>query len=173
MGDQIPDWRGPVQRRLDELLSARLGGIQDQRGEPAPAPDYYQQLLDLMRRYSPESRTPDAIRVGDYGAFKRMIDGLSGRPAPVQNTSPHAPPWNFVQLAGVPILVEDWIPPGYAAFVNQQGELVVLDFRRHLQQQSANCGQPWVAEIELCPRCGKSAAEHASVTRLDEEETPE
>lgn len=28
-----------------------------------------------------------------------------------------------------------------------------------------NCGQSWVAEIELCPRCGKSAAEHVDVNR--------
>lgn len=31
---------------------------------------------------------------------------------------------------------------------------------------SGNCGQRWIAEIALCPRCGKGSAEHANVNRI-------
>lgn len=32
------------------------------------------------------------------------------------------------------------------------------------------CGRPWVAEIELCPRCGKDAAVHSHLTRAVEDD---
>jgi hypothetical protein len=41
------------------------------------------------------------------------------------------------------------------------GEVVITDHRE--TSTNKHCGRPWVAEIELCPRCGMDAGAHVGL----------
>jgi len=49
---------------------------------------------------------------------------------------------------------------GYGASIISGAPDSDLDDQPTTPAEARTCGRPWVAEIELCPRCGQNAAEH-------------